>query len=64
MICVFLILLFIFITYVAVTVKGIIAIERALFIALVIDLWCLAQLPEILLGIIFPRSVTKCRSVE
>jgi len=55
---------FLFRTYAALTVKGIIAIERALFIALVISLWCLAQLPEILLGIIFPRSVTKCRSVE
>jgi hypothetical protein len=55
---------FLFRIYAAVTVKGIIAIERALFIALVISLWCLAQLPEILLGIIFPRSVTKCRSVE
>ena len=44
-------------------VKGSKAIFRALLIALVICLWCLAQLPEILRGIIFPLSVIKALSL-
>ena len=44
-------------------VKGKMATLRDLLIAVVIRLWCLAQLPEIRLGIIFPLSVTKYRSV-
>jgi hypothetical protein len=44
-------------------VKGKMAKLRDLLIAVVICLWCLAQLPEILLGMIFPLSVTKYWSV-
>jgi hypothetical protein len=45
------------------TVKGINAMLRALLMAVVNCRWCLAQLPEILLGIILPRSVTKALSI-
>jgi hypothetical protein len=45
--------------YCIAVVKGRIAIFRALLMAMVISLWCLAQLPEILRGMIFPLSVTK-----
>jgi len=40
-------------------VNGRIAMLRALLMAAVTSLWCLAQLPEILRGMIFPRSVIK-----
>lgn len=35
------------------------AMFRALLMAAVTCLWCLAQFPEILRGMIFPRSVMK-----
>jgi hypothetical protein len=41
------------------TTKGIMAMARALLIATASSLWCFAQLPVILRGIIFPLSVTK-----
>jgi hypothetical protein len=47
-----------------VTVKGIRVMVLALLIAEVIFLWCLAQFPEILRGIILPLSVIKYRSME
>jgi hypothetical protein len=40
-------------------VKGNKAIFLALLMASVRIRWCLAQLPEILRGVIFPRSVVK-----
>jgi len=40
-------------------VKGRIAMFRALFTAAVTCLWCFAQFPEILRGMILPRSVMK-----
>ena len=43
-------------------VKGKRAIFLALFMATVSILWCFAQLPDILLGMILPRSVVKIRS--
>lgn len=43
-------------------VKGKRAIFLALFMATVSILWCFAQLPLILLGMIFPRSVVNIRS--
>jgi len=43
--------------------KGRIAILRALLTATVTSLWCFAQFPEILRGMIFPRSVTKYRRI-
>jgi len=45
-------------------VKGNSAIILALFIASVNIRWCLAQLPEILLGIILPRSVVNILKVR
>lgn len=44
-------------------VNGRRAIFLALFIATVSILWCLAQLPEILRGMILPRSVVKYLSI-
>jgi len=44
-------------------VKGKMAKFLDLLMAVVICLWCLAQLPEIRLGMIFPLSVTKYWSV-
>jgi hypothetical protein len=44
-------------------VNGNKAMFLALFMASVSVRWCLAQLPEILRGVIFPRSVVKYRSV-
>ncbi len=44
-------------------VKGKMAMFRALLTATVICLWCFAQFPEILRGMIFPRSVTKKRRI-
>lgn len=37
---------------------------RKRFIASMTSLWCFAQFPDILLGMIFPRSDTKYRSVR
>ena len=46
--------------WVEVLEKGIKAMARARLMALVNSLWCFAQLPDMRLGIIFPRSVVKC----
>ncbi len=45
--------------YAALELKGIIERIRAFFIAWAISRWCLAQLPDILRGMILPRSVIK-----
>jgi hypothetical protein len=44
-------------------VNGRMAILRALLTATVTSLWCLAQFPEIRLGMILPRSVIKYRRI-
>jgi len=49
--------------YFITVVKGKMAMFLALFMAVVISLWCLAQLPDILRGMIFPLSVMKCLKI-
>ena len=54
---------YIFMHYLTIdVVKGKRAIFLALFMATVSILWCFAQLPLILLGMILPRSVVNIRS--